>query len=135
LLLLLHLFGLLKETSSLAGSTPLVQSVGQRGTFRHSMEGVAAAIGQLDALFGVTDSLLNIAEGQVKLAEVAGTGGRVSVVASRDSRFQSSPHRLDRFLKPADGAQLETGHGKQGPNIWVAQSRDRLLPGQVKKAG
>ena len=71
----LHRLGLAEGRARLLDVARLVQRVGQGCSDSHPQKGVAAPIGQLDALLSVADGLGHVAGRQGQLAEVVGIVG------------------------------------------------------------
>ena len=106
---LLHLLGLAKGGLCFCQRPRLVQRIGQGRSVDHSLKGIATAVGQLDALPGVVERLLHVAEGQVEFAEVVGSYGSVLPILLCNSQLQPRLHRLGGLGQPAERAQVKAG--------------------------
>ena len=101
----------------------------------HPLEGVAAAVGQLDALLGVADGPGHVAGRQGQLAEVAGAVGGVLPVLLGNIGLQPRLHRLDRLRQPAQRPQVEAGLVQDEALVGLGQPVHRPAPGRVEEAG
>ncbi len=73
----MHLFGFAESCGGFLSVPCLMQCIGQRCSFAHSLKLVTATIRQFNALLGKLECLRQVANSQVKFAEVASDYGSI----------------------------------------------------------
>jgi hypothetical protein len=81
---LLHPLGFLEEGSRLVPTAERVEGGGNGCPGDHALEGIAALVGELDALLGRNEGLAHVATSLEKLAEVGGASGGLLPILERD---------------------------------------------------
>ena len=111
-----------------------MQGIGQGRSTDHSLEGIAAAIGQLHALARVVKCLFNLAHGEVKLAQIARVRGRIEPDLLCKTPVQGRPHCLGRLTQPSQCPQVEPGLVEYPSLVCPPESCDGPGPGWVEEA-
>ena len=75
LVLRLHRLGLAEEGEGVRPRARLMPGIGQRRALDHPLEGIAAAVGELDRLLRVPHRGGQLAQRQLQLAQIAGADG------------------------------------------------------------
>ena len=110
-----------------------MQGRGQRRPVAHALEGIAALVGELDALPGLRQGLAQLAAGLEKLAEVGGADGGVLPVLLGDALLQAQPHQPRGLRQPAQRPEREARIVQDTGLVRLAEPRREPLPGGIEE--